>query len=74
MKTYKDGLEECLEIVKSLDIKELEFAMWLSGHDRDTIEQLYKDFYGGVKPQVIPKIAEIEKQRPIKNKPVGQRT
>jgi len=54
MKTYKDGLEECLEIVKSLDIKELEFAMWLSGHDRDTIEQLYKDFCGGIKPQVIP--------------------
>ena len=68
MKTYKDGLEECLEIVKSFGMKELEFAMWLSGHDRDTIEQLYKDFYGGVKPQVIPKIAFDEIQIRINEK------
>uniref|UniRef100_A0A6H1ZLL4 Uncharacterized protein n=1 Tax=viral metagenome TaxID=1070528 RepID=A0A6H1ZLL4_9ZZZZ len=67
METCKDGLEECLEIVKSLDIKELEFAMWLSGHDRDTIEQLYKDFYGGVKPQVMQKIAEIKKETNTKS-------
>ncbi len=33
--------------------KMLKFAVWLTGHDMKTIEQMYKDFSGSYKPEEV---------------------